>query len=270
MKIEQKHIILFFGFALFVGFAATSYAQEDYSRDRYQPIIDRAPFGTAAETIVLPGGVANPEVVQDLQQQVRLNFLLESEDEGTIKAGFQVLRPAAGQPKSFVLEEGENYQQIRIKLISVDLENSIANVEYNGLTVPLELGALPANAGRNVRGQTTTTAGAGITRPTATASTTASRRFENGFQPTMNTATAGQPPIPTTTTTAGQPPMPGGMEGGFPGMEGGFPGMGGGGATGMEGGFTGMQGGFQGMGGGGAPGMGGGAASGGQGRRGGR
>lgn len=237
MKIEQKYIILFFGVALFAGIAATSYAQEDYSRDRYQPIIDRAPFGTAAETIVVPGGVANPEVVQDLQQQVRLNFLLESEDEGTIKAGFQVLRPVSGQPKSFVLEEGENYQQIRIKLISVDLENSIANVEYNGLTVPLELGAAPADAGRNVRGRTTTTPAAGNTRPaTAAAATTTARRFESGFQPTMTGNTA-QPPMPTTTTTAGQPPIPGGgMEGGFPGMEGGFPGMGGGGATGGQGG----------------------------------
>ncbi|MBN2704172.1 MAG: hypothetical protein JXR23_08175 [Pontiellaceae bacterium] len=241
MKIEKKYIILFFGLALFGEIAVTSYAQEEYSRERYQLIVDRAPFGAAAEEIILPGGVANPEVVQDLQEQVRLNFLLQSEDEGTIKAGFQVLRPVAGQPKSFVLEEGENYQQIRIKLISVDLENSIANVEYNGLSVPLELGATPANAGRNVRGRTTTTSVAGITRPTGTAATSVTRRFENGFQPTMTGNTA-QPPIPTTTTTTGQPPMPGGMEGGFPGMEGGFPGT--------EGGFPGMEGGFQGMGGG--------------------
>lgn len=199
MKVKQQSLLFFSGCLLFVGAVGVSYGQEDYSRERYQLIIDRAPFGTAvvAEPVIVPGGTASPEVVQDLQQQVRLNFLLESEDDDTIRAGFQVLRPAAGQPKSFVLEEGENYQQIQIKLISVDLEHSIANVEYNGLSVPLELGAAPVNTGRNNRGRTTTT----TARNTGTATaTTTTRRFNDGFQPTT-TASSAQPPMPPGTAT---------------------------------------------------------------------
>ncbi|MBN2686198.1 MAG: hypothetical protein JXR40_13030 [Pontiellaceae bacterium] len=217
MKLKRQSLLFFSGCLLFIGTVGASYGQEDYARERYQVIVDRAPFGTAvaAEPVIVPGGTAPVEVIQDLQQQVRLNFLLESEDEGTIKAGFQILRPAAGQPKSFVLEEGENFQQMQVKLISVDLDSSVANVEYNGLMVPLELGAAPVNTGRNTRGRTTTTTARNTGTATANTTTTTTRRFNNGFQPTTTTTTATQPPMPPTTMTM---PTMNGNDGGMPAM----------------------------------------------------
>lgn len=212
MKIKRKPLLFFSGCLLLVGVVGVAYGQEKYSRERYQLIVDRAPFGTAVESVVIPGGTASPQVVQDLERQVRLNFLLESEEDGTIKAGFQILRPTAGQAKSFVLEEGENFEQIQVKLISIDLEQSIANVEYNGLSVPLMLSKAAASSANNRNNRTrTTTATTRNTTATPTTPTT-NRRFNGGFQATTTSTTT--PPMPTTMTM----PTMDGNDGGMPAM----------------------------------------------------
>ncbi len=124
--------------------------EQEYSRERYQIIIDRAPFGNA-EVSVVSGTTNGPYGgdIQNLESQYRLNFLMKSDTDGEIRAGFQNLKPQAGESKSEIISVDESFNGI--KLIDVDLARSTASVEYQGRVMTLTMKAVTSqrNAGRN-------------------------------------------------------------------------------------------------------------------------
>ncbi len=123
-----------------------SFAEEVvYSRERYDLIVDRSPFGEdpslAQEADSEAKKAAQEEAAalaaaKALEKQLRLCFLLET-DSGEIRAGFQNLQAKKGDPRSVMLMVGENYQGM--KLTKIDLPNSSATLMHNGQPVTFEL-----------------------------------------------------------------------------------------------------------------------------------
>jgi len=112
-----------------------------YPRERYDLIVDRAPFGvdplagaepdTSAQDAALAAAAAKA-----LEKELRLCFLLESES-GEVRAGFQNLKPSPGSPASVMLMVGESFRGM--KLQSIDLPNAKATLLHNGKPVTFEL-----------------------------------------------------------------------------------------------------------------------------------
>jgi hypothetical protein len=104
-----------------------------YTRERYELIVDRAPFGTEP---LVDETKQEAAAAKALEKDYRLCFLMESND-GEVRAGFQNKKAAKGQAKSVVLREGESYGTL--KLLNIDLPNSSATLLYKGLEVPFKL-----------------------------------------------------------------------------------------------------------------------------------
>ncbi|MBN2686197.1 MAG: hypothetical protein JXR40_13025 [Pontiellaceae bacterium] len=136
--------------ALVLFLAGVCRGEQEYNRERYQIIIDRSPFGKTEVVVVAqaPTGPTEREI-QNLESQYRLTFLMKSETDGEMRAGFQNLKPQAGESKSEIISINETYNGI--KLINVDLARSTASVEFEGRVMKLEMKAVkqPVRRGRN-------------------------------------------------------------------------------------------------------------------------
>jgi len=114
----------------------------DYSRERYDVIVDRSPFGedstllTADELQDQKAAALAAATAERMEKEMRLCYLLETES-GEIRAGFQNLKAQKGDPKSVMLMVGESYNGM--KLSDVDLMNSSATLMLNGSRVTFEL-----------------------------------------------------------------------------------------------------------------------------------
>lgn len=124
-------------------------AEQEYSRGRYQIIIERAPFGKAEAVIEAEMlSISNNANLQNLESQYRLSFLMKSDTDGEIRAGFQNLKPQPGESKSEIISINETYNGIT--LIDVNLKESTASVEYGGTVMTLTMEAVKQPArGRN-------------------------------------------------------------------------------------------------------------------------
>lgn len=147
-------------------------ADSDYARERYDLIVDRAPFGADPLAGVDPDASAKEAALtaaaaKAMEKELRLCFLLETES-GEIRAGFQNLKAQAGDPPSVMLMVGENFRGM--KLLSIDLANSSATMQYQGKPVVFELSKPVA-------------APAAPAKAPAVAQQAPQRRFGGGFRP---------------------------------------------------------------------------------------
>ena len=111
--IKMRHIL---GLALFFS-AAAAWAEPQASFDRYQPILDRKPFGNPPVAPPEPEVVIPPE--QSFARTIRMSALVE-QDDGTIRVGLI----DSQSNKSYLLAEGET--ENGIELVSADYENEEA------------------------------------------------------------------------------------------------------------------------------------------------
>lgn len=151
----------------------------DYKRERYNVIVDRSPFGEDPTLAIeqqqdLREQQAAAAAAKKLEKEIRLCFLLESES-GEVRAGFQNLKAAKGDPKSIMLMVGESFRGMQLK--GIDLANNSATLDINGKPVAFELASAPAPKAVPAK------------KPTQTP-----RRFGRGFRP--------KPPAPA------KPPEP--------------------------------------------------------------
>ena len=135
------------GTALIAALAAGAWAEEmEYTRERYDLIVDRSPFGEdplAPEQVARQEEAAAIAAAQALAKELRLCFLLEGET-GEVRAGFQNLKAKPGDPVSVMLMVGENFRGM--KLSKIDLLNSSATLLHMGKPVTFELTKAPASA----------------------------------------------------------------------------------------------------------------------------
>ena len=156
-----SHYLMGYGKVIFMNFksvsqimllaiaCAVSASAVEYDRSRYDVILDRAPFGedttdaqeTAAQSAKDAAEAA--AAAKKLEKELRLCYLLKAES-GEIRAGFQNLQPKPGDPVSVMLMVGESFRGM--KLLQVDLENSLATLDANGKQVTFELKAGAAAA----------------------------------------------------------------------------------------------------------------------------
>jgi hypothetical protein len=101
---------------------------ELYGRVRYTLILDREPFGS--EPLLDQDVKQDAAAVKELETNYRLCFLLEGEQSGDIRAGFQNVKAKKGEPKSVMLRIGESFGAM--KLLDIDLPNSSATLQYKG------------------------------------------------------------------------------------------------------------------------------------------
>lgn len=125
----------------FASVLGGAWGDTEYSRERYDVIVDRAPFGVEDmdEVIVQQSAqeaAASAAAAKAAEKELRLCFLLESES-GEIRAGFENKAAKANDPKSIMLMVGESFRGM--KLLSIDLANSRATLDRAGTKVTFEL-----------------------------------------------------------------------------------------------------------------------------------
>ena len=117
-------------------------ADTEYSRERYDVIVDRSPFGADPLAGSEVTDQAASATLKTLEKELRLCFLLKSQT-GDVRAGFQNIKAKPGEPKSVMLMVGESFRAM--KLLEIDLDNSTATLQYQGKPLTFELsGATPA------------------------------------------------------------------------------------------------------------------------------
>lgn len=171
--------IIFLTGMLLVG-ACLGGVNDKYNRARYNVIVDRSPFGSDPVIPDQDNAPTSPEVKR-LEQGLRLCFLLQSPDNGEIRAGFQNLKARKGEPKSAVLTVGESFQAM--KLVSINYADSTATMEYRGKSITFDLTKGSANKAANNK----------------QASNQPRRRFGGGFRRTRPPAQPTTPPEPQLT-----------------------------------------------------------------------
>lgn len=178
-------------------------AEQEYSRERYQVIIERAPFGKVEAVIEaeMPA-ISNNANLQNLESQYRLSFLMKSETDGEIRAGFQNLKPQPGESKSEIISINETYNGIT--LIDVDLKKSTAEVEYGGRVMTLTMKAVKQPArGRNTGNNPDQEPMVAVEVVQLSPEELALRREENLIRSReiqMDVLRKGQPPLPVELT----------------------------------------------------------------------
>jgi hypothetical protein len=120
---------------MLLAVCCTSFAVEEYGKERYQVILDRSPFG--ADPLIDSTSIAKPASQSALAKDMRLCMLLEGED-GDVRAGLQTL----ADKKSFILAIGETAKGV--KLLDIDIINSQALLERDGERVLFKLDKGPA------------------------------------------------------------------------------------------------------------------------------
>jgi hypothetical protein len=130
---------------LVLGVSAVGETQ--YTRARYDLIVERSPFGedaVDADKLAQQQEMADQQAAikaaQALAKELRLCFLLES-DAGEVKAGFQNLKAKPGDPRNIMLMVGDNYRGMKLK--SIDLENATAELDHGGKPILFELTKAP-------------------------------------------------------------------------------------------------------------------------------
>lgn len=137
----------------------------EYSRERYDVIVERSPFGADPLTDTAVSDKASSATLKALERQLRLCFLLKSQS-GDVRAGFQNITAKAGEPKSVILMVGESFRAM--KLLEVDIDNSTATLQYQGKPMTFELS----------KGKAAAVAAAKTPQPP----TQPQRRFGGGFR----------------------------------------------------------------------------------------
>ncbi|MDF7807085.1 hypothetical protein P4E94_06525 [Pontiellaceae bacterium B12219] len=153
---------------ILIGLVAVTTAVQavEYTRERYEVIIERSPFGEDPLLAQEAAADAKEELealaaAKKLEKDMRLCYLLETQS-GEIRAGFQNLKAQAGDPKSIMLMVGESYKGM--KLAAIDIANSSATLMLNEKPVTFEL----------------TKSAAPVAKPAAPAAPT--RRLGGGFR----------------------------------------------------------------------------------------
>ena len=142
--------------SLMLFFSSASHADVNYNDDRYKIILEREPFGqelvvdvptvTPAQEIAAAQAAA-----QAAEKELRLCFIFET-NQGEIRAGFQNKTAKAGDPKSVMLGIGESFRGM--KLLSVNLDESLATLDRGGVKVNFSLAKNPVPVLNNNASQT--------------------------------------------------------------------------------------------------------------------
>tara|TARA_B100000927_G_scaffold211049_1_gene171745 strand:+ start:1057 stop:1725 length:669 start_codon:yes stop_codon:yes gene_type:complete len=140
--------------------------------DRYKIIVDRKPFGqeliSPDPSILAIQAEANAiAAARSAEKELRLCFLFET-THGVIRAGFQNKVVKKGEPKSVMLAVGETFKGM--KLIDVNINESTATLDRNGVKIMFSLAKAPKNPSINSK------------EPTG-------RKFNSGFRPQKSTET---------------------------------------------------------------------------------
>jgi hypothetical protein len=118
------------------GVCQAQEADTEYTRERYDVIVDRSPFGADPLTGAEVADKAASATLKTLEKELRLCFLLKSQT-GDVRAGFQNIKARPGEPKSVMLMVGESFRAM--KLLEIDIENSTATLQYQGKPLTFEL-----------------------------------------------------------------------------------------------------------------------------------
>ncbi len=133
--------------------------------DKYQIIIDRQPFGR--ELISPEPSVSSIKseaeaiaAAKAAEKELRLCFIFET-TKGLIRAGFQNKIVKAGEPKSIMLGVGDTFKGM--KLVDVNIQESTATLDRNGVMIMFSLNKSAKNTLGNSK-------------------TTSTRKFNSGFR----------------------------------------------------------------------------------------
>ena len=159
----------------------------EYTRERYEVIVDRSPFGEdpsialaqkQEDAMSAKEAAEAAKLAQQMAKKIRLCYLLEM-DSGELRAGFENKGAKAGDPRSYMLRLNESIPGMAMKLTAIDVANSSATLSMNGKPVTFELtkAATPAPAAKKT-------------------AATPQRRFGGGFRRTQEPA---KPPEPQLT-----------------------------------------------------------------------
>ena len=157
--IKMKKIILM----IFV-YVTSTFA--DFEKvGKYQLIIDRQPFGK--ELISPEPSVSSIKdeatalaAAKAAEKELRLCFIFET-TQGMIRAGFQNKIVKKGEPKSIMLGVGDSFKGM--KLVDVNIQESTATLDRNGVMIMFSLNKPAENTLGNLK-------------------TSSTRKFNSGFR----------------------------------------------------------------------------------------
>ena len=154
---------------IYILFSISVFANNS-EEDRYKIIVDRKPFGqeliSPEPSVLAIQAEANAiAAARSAEKELRLCFLFET-THGVIRAGFQNKVVKKGEPKSIMLAVGETFKGM--KLIDVNINESTATLDRNGVKVMFSLAKAPKNPSINSK------------EPTG-------RKFNSGFRPQKST-----------------------------------------------------------------------------------
>jgi len=138
---------------------------------KYQIIIDRQPFGKeliSPEPSVssIKDGATALAAAKAAEKELRLCFIFET-TQGMIRAGFQNKIVKKGEPKSIMLGVGDSFKGM--KLVDVNIQESTATLDRNGVMIMFSLNKPAENSLVNLK-------------------TSSTRKFNSGFrEPNINT-----------------------------------------------------------------------------------
>ena len=138
-----------------------------YNSSRYDMIIERQPFG---QEMVIEEPTVTPEhemalataAAQAAEKELRLCFIFET-NQGEIRAGFQNKTAKPGDPKSVMLGVGDSFRGM--KLLAVNLEESSATLDRDGVRVNFSLAKAPTPVTKNTMAATPRRFGSGFRSP---------------------------------------------------------------------------------------------------------
>ena len=150
-----------------IGSVLSVQADKVYDASRYDLIIEREPFG---QELVIEEPKVTPEremalakaAAQAAEKELRLCFIFET-NQGEIRAGFQNKTAKPGDPKSIMLGVGESFRGM--KLLAVNLEESSATLDRDGVRVNFSLAKSPVPVIKNTTAATPRRFGSGFRPP---------------------------------------------------------------------------------------------------------
>jgi hypothetical protein len=187
-------------------------AEISYDASRYELILEREPFG---QELIVEEPTVTPEreialanaAAKAAEKELRLCFIFET-NRGEIRAGFQNKTAKPGDPKSIMLGVGESFRGM--KLLAVNLEESSATLDRDGVRVNFSLAKAPVAVSKNTAVASPRRFGSGFRSPSKPVEPTpkepqlspeqqAQRRAEiqeNLRQYQMEVIRTGMPPLP--------------------------------------------------------------------------
>jgi len=139
---------------------------EEYTPERYDLIVERSPFGNEDLSVAAPSAGQNAAAAKAAERELRLCFIFETE-AGEARAGFENKTARAGDPKSVMLMEDEEFRGMRVLDIDLDLGRVIMSRDGNEVMFELKQAAAPAQ----------------LPAPVAEQPALPQRRFGGGFRP---------------------------------------------------------------------------------------